>query len=248
VCTLILAWQVFDDTPVAVAANRDEADGRPAAPPAAWEDERPRFVAPRDLQAGGTWMGYNEAGLFVGITNRWENVDRLASERSRGLLVRDALGQESAAAAREHVERELREREYQPFHLVLADGEAAFLLAWNGELTVHELDPGVHVVVNVGFDGAYFVPDRRPEVGEQQARDTDRVIEAVQPREGETAVEWTARARGLLGDHDYGRCIHGDGFGTKSSTVVRIGTGGGAVEHAEGKPCETPFDSIPTPF
>jgi uncharacterized protein with NRDE domain len=247
VCTLILAWRVFDES-VAVAANRDEADSRASEPPAVWTDETPRFVAPRDLQAGGTWMGYNGAGVFIGITNRWENVDLLASERSRGLLVRDALRRESTAAAREYVARELREREYQPFHLTLADAESAHLLAWNGELTSHELDPGVHVVVNVGFDGDYFVPDRRPDVGEQQARDTDRVVEAIQPREGETAVEWTGRARGLLGNHDYGRCIHGDGFGTRSSTVVRIGPDGGTVEHAEGKPCEMPFEPIETPF
>ena len=247
-CTLILAWQVFDEAPVAVAANRDEADGRPAEPPQVWANHDPRFVAPRDAEAGGTWVGYNEAGVFVGITNRWQNVDELASERSRGLLVRDALGHESATAALRYVESELAAREYQPFHLVLADAEAAYLLAWNGELTVHEFDPGVHVVVNVGFDGEYFVPDRRPDVGEQQARDTDRVVEAIQPREGETAAEWTTRAREILGNHEYGRCIHGDGFGTKSSTVVRIGEDGGYVEHAEGKPCETPFEYVETPF
>jgi uncharacterized protein with NRDE domain len=249
VCTLALAWQVFDDTPVAVVANRDEADGRPAEPPRLWDDEDgPRFVAPRDAEAGGTWVGYNEAGLFVGITNRWENVDRLSSERSRGLLVRDALERASAHAARAHVERELREREYQPFHLVLADAETAYLLAWNGELTVHELSPGVHVVVNVGFDGDYFVPTRRSGVGEQQARDTNRVIAATEPRKGETASDWTTRSRGVLADHAYGRCIHGDGFGTKSSTVVRVGNPHGAVEHAEGRPCETAFEPVETPF
>jgi uncharacterized protein with NRDE domain len=248
VCTLILAWRVFEDTPVAVAANRDEADGRPSEPPQVWAGHSPRFVAPRDAEAGGTWVGYNDAGLFVGITNRWENVDELASERSRGLLVRDALGRASATAALEYVESELAAREYQPFHLVLADAEAAYLLAWNGDLAVHELDPGLHVVVNVGFDGEYFVPDWRPDVGEQQARDTDRVIGTIAPREDETAADWTARARDVLGDHEYGRCIHGDGFGTKSSTAVRLGRGGGHVEHAEGKPCETPFESIATPF
>jgi uncharacterized protein with NRDE domain len=247
VCTLILAWQAFEDTPVAVAANRDEADGRPAEPPQVWDDT-PRIVAPRDAEAGGTWMGYNEAGVFVGITNRWQNVDQLGSERSRGLLVRDALGHESAVEAVRYVERELDEREYQPFHLVLADADSAHFLEWNGEVRVTRFDPGVHVVVNVGADGTYFVPDRRPDVGERQARDTDRVIAAVQPEPGETAVEWTRRARDILGDHEYGRCIHGDGFGTKSSTVVRLGPEGAVVEHAEGKPCETAFESIPTPF
>jgi uncharacterized protein with NRDE domain len=249
VCTLILAWRAFGDTPVAVVANRDEADGRPAEPPQVWESNPgARFVAPRDAEAGGTWLGYNEAGLFVGITNRWQNVEALASERSRGLLVRDALERESATEALRYVEAELDAREYQPFHLVLADREAAYLLEWNGEVRVRAFDPGVHVVVNVGADGEYFVPDHRPEVGERQARDTDRVVEAIQPRDGETAAEWTGRARAILGDHEYGRCIHGDGFGTKSASVVRLGAHGGAFEHAEGRPCVTDFESVSVPF
>jgi uncharacterized protein with NRDE domain len=247
VCTLILAWHVFDDTPIAVVANRDEAEGRPSESPQLWA-ESPRFVAPRDLEAGGTWMGHNEMGVFVGITNRWQNVDALASERSRGLLVRDALGQESAEAAVEYLQSELQTRIYQPFHIVVADVKAAHFLEWNGELEITECEPGVHVVVNVGADGDYFVPDSRPEEGEQQAHDADRVMQAVQPKTGETAHVWTDRVRGVLGDHTYGRCIHEDGFGTKSCTIIRIGSRTGAVEHADGNPCETSFDEIKTPF
>ncbi|ELK45622.1 hypothetical protein D320_21146, partial [Haloferax sp. BAB-2207] len=74
-CTLILAWQVFEDAPVVVAANRDEQLGRPAEPPRRWENgDGPAIVAPRDAEAGGTWVGYNDAGVFVGITNRWVEV------------------------------------------------------------------------------------------------------------------------------------------------------------------------------
>jgi uncharacterized protein with NRDE domain len=247
VCTLILAWHLFDDTPVAVVANRDEAEGRPSEPPQLW-DQTPRLVAPRDLEAGGTWMGHNEKGVFVGITNRWQNVNELDGERSRGLLVRDALGQESAEAAVEYLQSELKTRIYQPFHIVVADAETAHFLEWNGELGITEFKPGVHVVVNVGANGEYFTPDSRPDVGKQQAHDANRVMQAVQSEAGETAHTWTDRARGVLGDHAYGRCIHEDGFGTKSCTVIRISSTGGTVEHAEGHPCETPFDEIKTPF
>ena len=119
-CTLVLAWQVFDDTPIAVAANRDEALGRPAEPPGIYRED-PRVIAPRDVSAGGTWIGYNAEGLFVGITNRWVDRD---GERSRGQLVADCLAEPSAAAAVEGVRRAVRTDRYAGFNLTVADAEA----------------------------------------------------------------------------------------------------------------------------
>jgi uncharacterized protein with NRDE domain len=241
VCTLILAWQVFEDAPIAVAANRDELLDRPARPPAVVE-ESPRVVAPRDEEAGGTWLGYNEHDLLVAITNRWMR-HPTDGERSRGLLVRDALRQESAWDARTLVRAELGAKTYQPFHLVLADREDCFLLAWDGRLRVREFDPGVHVVVNVGWDGDYFVPEQRPEIGVEQAAAADRIRHEIEPREGETAAEWTDRARAILADHEWGRCIHEDDFGTRSSSVIRLGEDA-VFEHADGPPCVTPFRRV----
>jgi uncharacterized protein with NRDE domain len=242
VCTLILAWQVFPDAPVTVAANRDEADGRPSSPPAV-RDGPVRYVAPRDEQAGGTWMGYNESGLFVGITNRWTEL--IGGGRSRGLLVQDALGHETAEDAARFVEREVETGGYNPFHLVVADATAAIIISWDGRLTVRNFDPGVHAVVNVGWDGNYFVPEQRPDVGVQQAEDTDRVRAALRPEPGESAREWADRAGAVLGDSEFGRCIHGDGFGTQSSSLLRLGSEGAVFEYADGKPCETAYESVP---
>ena len=248
-CTLIAAWQVFEDTPVAVVASRDELYARESRPPEVEEGE-PRVVAPRDEEAGGTWLGYNEPGVLVAVTNRW--VESPDGERSRGLLVRDALAHRSAEDAARFVERELDEREYGPFHLLVADSNAALLFAWdgvgNGPLHVENLEPGVNVVVNVGWNGSYFVPGRRPDVGITQAADTDRVRDAVSPKPGESATAWTDRVRTILADHDYGRCLHDDEFGTKSASVVRLGPAGGVFEHAEGPPCVTPFETVDAPF
>ena len=220
-CTLTLAWQVFADSPVAVAANRDEALGRPSDPPARIEDD-PAVVAPLDAEAGGTWIGYNEYGLFVGITNRWVDAD-LAGERSRGLLVRDALRQPDAESAARMVERAVRETEYEGFNLVIADARAAFEIEWNGRFSVRQFDPGVHVVVNVGADDAVAIPTSRREASERQAENARRVREALRPEPGETAGAWLDRAAEVLGDHEYGVCVHGDGFGTRSSSLISIG-------------------------
>ena len=81
-CTLVVAWNVFSDVPVAVAANRDESLDRESNPPAV-VGKHPGIVAPTDREAGGTWIGYNEFGVFVAVTNRWTDAD-LAGERTQG--------------------------------------------------------------------------------------------------------------------------------------------------------------------
>jgi uncharacterized protein with NRDE domain len=242
VCTFTLAWQVFEDAPVVVAANRDEQLGRETHPPARRDWERP-VVAPKDAEAGGTWLGYNDAGVLVSVTNRWSDAD-LGAERSRGLLVRDALRQDSAEAAVRYVERDLDAREYDGFNLVAADAGAAILVEWDGVRRVRQLDPGVHVVVNVGADGQYAIPAQRQAVGEQQAANADRLREHLRPEPGERSRAWLDRAAAAVSDHEFGVCIHGDGFGTRSSSLVRLGADGDSYEYADGPPCETPFESV----
>ena len=246
-CTLTLAWRLFDP-PVAVAANRDEAHDRPSDPPTVRGDQR-RFLAPRDAEAGGTWIGLTETGLVAAVTNRWLDADR-SGDRSRGLLVEDCLRRPSAAAAVRTVEREVDRRSYDGFSLVLADDDAAVLLSYDGTLTITRLDPGVHVVGNVGgvINGAdrFVVPARRGSDGAERADSARRVANAVSPGTDESAVEWLDRANDVLADHAYGACLHGDGFGTRSFTRIVTGPAP-AMAFADGPPCETPAEPTPVP-
>ncbi|AQL41569.1 hypothetical protein BV210_02050 [Halorientalis sp. IM1011] len=241
-CTLVLAWQVFADTPVAVAANRDEMVDRPSEPPQRLEDD-PAVVAPRDSEAGGTWIGHNEHGLFVGITNRWTDAE-LAGGRSRGLLTRDALRKESAEAAARFVESEVRDHEFDGFNLVVADENAALLLEWDGQLAVRNFQPGVHVVVNVGAAGDVRIPEERPEESRQQADNAAAVQTELRPEPGEQAGAWIERAADVIADHEYGVCIHRDRFGTRSSSLLTIGSEGSRYRFADGPPCETEYRRV----
>jgi uncharacterized protein with NRDE domain len=248
VCTLTIAWQVFPDTPVAVVANRDESYDRPSVPPARVETD-PMVVAPRDEEAGGTWIGYNEHGLFAGVTNRWVDAD-LAGDRSRGLLVRDALRHPDAETAVRAVERTVADHEYEGFNLVLASATAAFLLEWDGRLSVRQFDPGVHVVVNVGAADATTIPAVRQEYAERQAENARRVHERLVPEPGESVTAWLDRATAVIRDHEYGVCVHGDGYGTVSSSVLAIGRTEddepvpANYRFADGPPCETPYEPV----
>ncbi len=228
-CTLAFAWGVFDG--FAVAATREEAYGRPSEPPAYRDWER-RTLAPRDREAGGTWLGVNDAGLFVALTNRPAGTE---GERSRGLLVRDALASPSAADALRVVEKSLAERPYSGFNLVLADAAsgvaepACVLLTYDGEATVRRLGSGVHVVVNEGYDG--------------ETDKSRRIRAALESLGARDADEWRRLAGERLADHDLGACIHGERGGTVSASLLTVAPDGSIVyEFAPGPPCETAFE------
>ncbi|MCU4717320.1 NRDE family protein [Halapricum hydrolyticum] len=241
-CTLVFAWQTFAEAPIVAAANRDEALDRPSRPPETF-DSGPAVLAPRDGEAGGTWIGVNDRDVFVAITNRWTDVE-LAGDRSRGLLVRDALGRESAEDAVRYVERELDARSYEPFNLVVADRSAALFVEYDGRVAIRNLDPGVHAVANTGADGRYAIPDRRREHAQRQAENVDRLRTELQPEPGEDAETWRRRAREAIRDHEYGVCVHGDGFGTRSSSLITVGSDGVTYHFADGPPCETDYRPI----
>ncbi|UPM42496.1 NRDE family protein [Halocatena salina] len=242
-CTLIIAWQVFEKTPILLGANRDELYDRPSHPPRII-DRDPQVLAPIDEESGGTWIGYNENGVVAAITNGWVDAD-LDGERSRGLLVRDALERQNATAACRTVERELDTRTYDAFNLLVADENSALLIEYDGRPSVSTLSPGVHVVMNVGYDTEYAIHSARPDASRQQAENGRRLYEHLQPRPAESAQRWHERVANALSDHEFGVCIHGDGFGTRSSSLIRIDSDGrDQYAFADGPPCRTDFERI----
>lgn len=152
-CTLALYFREFRGYPLVIAANRDEQFSRPASAPAVWPGA-PKILAGKDLAAGGTWLGVNARGVAAGIVNRRVNpAETSAPPRSRGLLCLDMLQTGNAGEARERLGRE-EGAKYQPFALLVADADAAFVAFNSGkEINLTELAPGLHVFSNTSFTG-----------------------------------------------------------------------------------------------
>jgi uncharacterized protein with NRDE domain len=160
-CTLIVLHRCVPDRPLVVAANRDEFLERPAEGMALRSVGGPSdenwIVAPRDLEAGGTWVGLNARNVFVGLTNL-KPVDAGSMQdqpavdgsklRSRGDVVMQALEAESAGKAIQGL-LELEPEKFNPFQLLVADGKEAWLLVYRGEARAISLEPGPHIVGNV---------------------------------------------------------------------------------------------------
>ncbi len=68
-CTLIVLHRCVAGRPLVVAANRDEFFDRPAEEMALRTSRTGPILSPLDLEAGGTWLGLNQRGVFAGLTN-----------------------------------------------------------------------------------------------------------------------------------------------------------------------------------
>ena len=242
-CTLVVATRVWDSAPLVVAANRDEQLDRPAAAPYRWaRGDDPEIFAPRDLRAGGTWLGVRGAKLFVGITNRFTGAANVPGPRSRGELVLDALAAGEVEAAARHIAA-LDPSQHAPFHLIIADREQAQLV-WNDGATHHHerLDPGIHVLSERSRGAA---PTQRD--GLIRRRLVQRFGERLDGAEPDRGT-W----RTLMSEHAdptfEGPCVHSDdrGYGTRCSTLVRMRPDPDGIEffHADGRPCVTPYADL----
>jgi len=213
-CTLIAAVRQYRDAPLVIAANRDEHLARPATGPRLWPERSPRFLAPRDEQAGGTWLGLNEHGLFVGVTNRF-GASRDDTRASRGQLVVDAL---TAADARELHQRlgSLPADKYNAFHLFYADRQAAFV-TWSDGEELHrlELGPGLHVITERSYADVELPRER-----------VAREAWPAPGRERSPPMESLSRVLAIEDPENplASLCIHVPSFqyGTRSSLVLKL--------------------------
>jgi len=248
-CTLVLYFQVFPQWPLVVAANRDEALDRPSSTPdRLWST--PWIVGGQDLLAGGTWFGINEHGLVVGILNRHSTVPPNPRCRSRGLLCLDALKHTSASTARQFVLAQEADH-YNPFSLVVADRSAAYVLfPDNHTVQARRLAPGVHMLTN---------RDPNDRACPRIARAIDHFLRlsppAFTPFEPTHLSTLFAQLHHLLSSHALtpdpreGLCLHLDGYGTCSSTLLAYTPQERRYTYhfSPGPPCRTAYNMVSVP-
>ena len=121
-CVLAFAWRLHPRWPLVLIGNRDEAHARPAAPLGRWS-EAPHVLGGKDLKSGGTWLGVSEQGRLAVVTNLRGFGPPEDGRPSRGRLAEDFLVGEGRYAR--FAEADLAA--LNPVNLIVADGpEAAF--------------------------------------------------------------------------------------------------------------------------
>lgn len=240
-CFLLLHHRVVADHPIVLMATRDERYDRPFLPPR-MRAEQPGVVAPLDVEAGGSWIGTNEDGLVVALTNRGRPLGG-AALRSRGKLVLDLLDLPTVPHALRWLETHLAATAYEGFHILLADADQALALAHDAsrEPTVpraaarRSMSGGSHVVSSLHELGEVEPP--------AEALPGDDGVSGLVVRMERLARDDRPRlphARSIL-KHDPER-----GRGTVCAATIVLAEPNGAIRwrFAPGPPDRTPFREL----
>ena len=113
-CMLAILYRVAKNTPILLAANREEDATRPTQFPKI-QSGSPRVVCGNDKVAGGTWLGVNQFGLVAAVTNR-ARVRAPLEPRSRGLLCRELLNSLEEIPVRSSGQRDEPQEVGRGFH------------------------------------------------------------------------------------------------------------------------------------
>ena len=238
-CLILLAWRAHPGHALVVAANRDEYFERPARAAAFWDDA-PEVLAGRDLTAQGTWLGVTRAGRFASITNYRNPAERMAAAPSRGRLVTDFLtGAHRPSAYFAGIVPQANE--YNGFSMLAADRSSLAFFS-NREGAVRQIEPGVHGLSNELLDtpwpkvekgrqrlGALLAGTFDPAAYLELLGDTEPAHDLHLPDTG-VGAEWERRLSSIR--------IAGGDYGTRCSTVLRIGTDGNVEFWERSYDCE----------
>ena len=231
-CMLAIFFRVIEGCPVLVAAIREEFYDRQGTEPELWQGVS-TFVAGRDPRAGGTWLGVNEHGVLVAITNR-PKLGQPSEPRSRGLLCRDLLASRSARAAHEWAIEELHRCDYAGCNLLMIDAADAYVVQQEASARSGRLSTGIQIVTARGLNES---TDER----------AVRILEELNGRDPRPKNEWIGDLQRLCGDHGNSTgppiCLHAADRGTISSSIIALPENVNQARwlHAQGPPCRTAF-------
>jgi uncharacterized protein with NRDE domain len=161
-CLVFIAYRIEGCVPVMIGANREESRRRPVTSPVccrvrslrcllAGADHGPDGSFPRM----GTWLGVNESGMAIAVTNRSDgHLPYAAQTRSKGLLAVDLLGYHHPGKAVQYARNELESGGFGGCNYLIAGQEVAFVVQAPGAtaVSVISLTPGIHAMTNRDLD------------------------------------------------------------------------------------------------
>ena len=227
-CTIVLLRNVIPGHRLVIAANRDEDFDRPSETP---RMQGNGIFAPKDMRRGGSWIGVNRSGLFVGLTNRAD----IKSERgktSRGEIVMKALACKTLKEVEKYISG-LDTTEFNGFHLVVADNDNT-LVFWGDKERILANYSNEEIVAVTNFGTGAETKEHISRIPTPKTLNfTSRVNNILNNWKGikQGSKRDPMLVSSLLNLHDFegfttskfhGTCINDieNGYGTKSSSLI----------------------------
>jgi uncharacterized protein with NRDE domain len=161
-CLVFIGYRIEGCAAVMIGANREESRRRPVTSPVCCRVRSLRcLLAGADHGPDGTfpemgaWLGVNEAGIAVAVTNRRDGELAWKDQtRSRGLLAVKLLGFDDPEPASRLAQAELELGGFGGCNYLIAGAEAAFVVQAPGaaRVSLARLEPGIHAMTNLDLD------------------------------------------------------------------------------------------------
>ncbi|MGH7450598.1 MAG: NRDE family protein [bacterium] len=238
-CTV--TWLSEPDSYV-VFFNRDELKTRSRSlPPTIKTQNGVRYIAPMDVDGGGTWLGVNESGVTCGLLNNYDvrsssfrsqrqNREHVATNFiSRGLLVTfllDSLSPSKALAVLETI----RLNDFRPFLLTLfAPNQPVALCIWDGEKLQIQNEPIAPPISSSSYDTQNVVQNRLQQFA---------LLRAANQHLDSTLLEAYHASHSERGGA-YSVCMHRNDAETVNFSLLRVMPDQVEFHYTPGAPCVT---------
>ena len=231
---LAIVYHLVPEAPILVAYNREERFDRICTAPSI-QPGKPRALASVDQNTGGTYLGINQNGLFVGVVRR-KKPGGPVFPKSRGALAKEMLKCTSARQAVDLAMEELHAGQYGGANFTVADPESGWVINGGTDPDVSELEQGLNVVGDREFK------DRRDDRAAMAHRlltlqTLDSPVKFLAIASKVLARQPTAPGRPSM-------VVREKDYGTVSSTLIALGKKprDAIYQYSNGAPDESKFE------
>jgi hypothetical protein len=237
-----------------LATNRDESPRRrPALAPFAAEIGGRLVLAPRDGDAGGTWIGVDESGFALTVLNgdRPAAAPAPAEPISRGTLVMELLERRTPREVMDELRRRAArgEMRFKPFKLVaVAPGEGGaearlWRAEWDGKALAFSEHDGPQIVTSSSFEPEEVERRRGRAFAEWMERVGPKLRDAASAEDVDALADelhefHASHAPGAPGGDAYSVCMHRTEARTVSSMLIAVGADDVRMDYQSGWPCK----------
>jgi hypothetical protein len=167
-----------------------------------------------DGQAGGTWLGVNQNGLFVACSNRYK-FNLPINPKSRGSLCLELLRANSARHAVDIAMDDLNAHRLEGVNFVMADAESGWAIHAHDEVEVVRMEEGLNIIANGDLNDPR---DERVKLARRLL-----TLQTLDSPVKFLAVASKAFARGASAPDRPGMVMQGKEKGTVNSTLIALG-------------------------